>query len=97
MIKRVLPERQIDLFESPVLYISQGEAANYLGVTVRMIQYWEVQGLLHPECPQSGRQRRYTKNDLVELTFIKSMLVDHGYSVPSLKEKLQQLQALICL
>lgn len=93
MIKRVLPESQTDLFDKPVLYLSQADVADFLGVTVRMIQYWEMQGLLHPEQPQNGRQRRYTKNDLVELSFIKSMLVEHGYTVPSLKEKLAFLQA----
>ena len=92
MIKRVLPEQQIDLFDKPVLYLSQADVADYLGVTVRMIQYWESNGLLHPERPQSGRQRRYTKNDVVEMQFIKAMIVDQGYTIPALKEKLTSLQ-----
>ena len=92
MIKRVLPEQQIDLFQKPVLYLSQADVAEYLGVTVRMIQYWEANDLLHPERPQSGRQRRYTKNDLVEMLFIKAMIVDQGYTIPALKEKLTALQ-----
>lgn len=57
-----------------------------------MIQYWESQGLLHPELPAEGRHRRYTKRDLVEMRFIKALLVDQGYTVPALKEKLGSLQ-----
>ena len=93
MVKRVLSEQQIDLFEKPVLYLSQADVAEYLGVTVRMVQYWESNDLLHPERPQTGRQRRYTQNDLVEMRFIKAMIVDQGYTVPALKEKLASLQA----
>ena len=92
MIKRILPEHQIDLFELPVMYLSQADVADYFGLTVRQIQYWEEQGLMHPERPQSGRQRRYTRNDLIEIQFIKVMLTQHGYTVPSLKEKLASLQ-----
>ncbi|MDO5295971.1 MAG: MerR family transcriptional regulator [bacterium] len=92
MIKRALPEQQIDLFDKPVLYLSQADVAEYLGVTVRMIQYWESNDLLHPERPQVGRQRRYTKNDLVEMQFIKAMIVDQGYTIPALKDKLALLQ-----
>lgn len=58
-----------------------------------MIQYWETQGLLNPELPVEGRSRKYTNFDLVEMRFIKTLVVDQGYSVPSLKEKLETLQA----
>jgi DNA-binding transcriptional MerR regulator len=74
-------------------YISQSDAAQTLGVTTRMIQYWETQDLLHPELAVTGRNRRYTKRDLVEMRFIKALLVDQGYTVPALKEKLFSLQA----
>ncbi len=92
VVKRILPEHQIELFELPAMYLSQADVADYFGLTVRQIQYWEDQGLLHPERPQSGRQRRYTRNDLVEIQFIKVMLTQHGYTVPALKEKLASLQ-----
>lgn len=58
-----------------------------------MIQYWETQGLLNPELPIEGRSRKYTNFDLVEMKFIKTLVVDQGYTVPALKEKLEALQA----
>lgn len=83
-----------------MLYVSQGDAARALGrdeagkdITPRIIQYWESQGLLHPELPVEGRSRRYTQQDLVELKFIKTLVVDQGYTVPSLKAKLANLEA----
>ena len=91
--RRVRQETQLELFEKALWYISQGDAAQALGVTTRMIQYWESQGLLHPELATQGRNRRYTKRDLVEMRFIKALLVDQGYTVPALQEKLAFLQA----
>ncbi|MCA9790448.1 MAG: MerR family transcriptional regulator [Candidatus Eremiobacteraeota bacterium] len=92
MLRRMPQDRQLDLFEGALLYLSQSDAARALGITTRMIQYWESQGLLNPELPMEGRSRRYTTYDLVELRFIKGMVVDQGFTVPSLKEKLGQLQ-----
>lgn len=93
MIRRIPQERQLDLFEGAVLYVSQSDAARLFKITTRMIQYWETQGLLNPELPVEGRSRKYTNFDLVEMKFIKTLVVDQGYSVPSLKEKLESLQA----
>lgn len=91
--RRIPQVTQLDIFQRTALYLSQGDAARALGVTVRMIQYWETQGLIHPELPAEGRNRRYTPRDLVELNFIKSLVVDQGYSVPSLLQKLPLLEA----
>jgi DNA-binding transcriptional MerR regulator len=93
VIPRVRPDAQLELFEGMVLYLSQADAAKVLEVSTRMIQYWESQGLLHPEYPQEGRSRRYTRLDLVEMAFIKAMVEDQGFSVPSLREKLRNLPA----
>lgn len=93
MLRRIPQKKQLDLFEGAVLYVSQADAARVFGVTTRMIQYWEAQGLLNPELPAEGRSRKYTNFDLVELRFIKTLLVDQGYTVPALKEKLATLQA----
>ncbi|MBI3929568.1 MAG: MerR family transcriptional regulator [Armatimonadetes bacterium] len=93
MLKRQPQEQQLELFPQVVLYLSQSDAAGMFSISTRMIQYWESQGLLHPELAPEGRSRKYTRHDLVELQFIKTLVVDHGYSVPALKEKLQQLQA----
>lgn len=93
MLRRIPQKKQLDLFEGAVLYVTQADAARVFGVTTRMIQYWESQGLLNPELPLEGRNRKYTNFDLVELRFIKTLVVDQGYSVPALKEKLAALQA----
>lgn len=93
VIPRILPDTQLELFPGAILYVSQADAAQALGISTRMIQYWETQGLLHPEQPQEGRSRRYTSRDLVEMAFIKAMVVDQGYTVPALKEKLEGLPA----
>jgi DNA-binding transcriptional MerR regulator len=93
-IRRVNQGTQLDLFDGATMYVSQADAASALGLSsARIIQYWESQGLLHPELPAEGRNRRYTKRDLVELRFIKSLVVDQGYTLPALKEKLKQLKA----
>jgi len=93
VIPRVRPDAQLELFEGMVLYLSQADAAKVLEVSTRMIQYWESQGLLHPEYPQEGRSRRYTRLDLVEMAFVKAMVEEQGFSVPSLRDKLTNLPA----
>ncbi len=93
MLRRIPQKRQLDLFEGAVLYLSQADAARLFGVTTRMIQYWESQGLLNPELPVEGRSRKYTNFDLVELRFIKTLVVDQGFTIPSLKDKLESLHA----
>jgi DNA-binding transcriptional MerR regulator len=92
VLRRLPQKRQLDLFEGAVLYVTQSDAARLFGITTRMIQYWEQQGLLNPELPVEGRSRKYTNFDLVEMRFIKTLVVDQGYTVPSLKEKLATLQ-----
>ena len=93
VLRRLPQKRQLDLFEGAVLYVTQSDAARLFGITTRMIQYWEQQGLLNPELPVEGRSRKYTNFDLVEMRFIKTLVVDQGYTVPALKEKLATLQA----
>ena len=83
----------MEFFQKTLLYLSQSDAARALGVSVRMIQYWESQGLIHPELPLEGRSRRYTPRDLVELHFIRSLVVDQGFQVPALAKKLRGLEA----
>ena len=86
--------RQLPLFQEDIFYISLGDAAKHLGVTTRMINYWEKMGLLHPEISQSGgKARKCTPQDILEMTFIKKMVVDNGYNIPDLKEKLEKLTA----
>lgn len=86
--------RQLPLFQEDIFYISLCDAAKHLGITTRMINYWEKMGLLHPEIPKSGsKARKCTPKDMLEMTFIKKMVVDNGYNIPSLKEKLEKLSA----
>lgn len=91
--RRIRLDTQLEFFQKSLLYMSQSDAASALGVTARMIQYWESQELIHPELPLEGRHRRYTPRDLVELRFVKSLVVDQGFAVPSLREKLASLEA----
>lgn len=93
MLRRIPQDIQLEFFQNTPLYLSQSDAAALLGVTKRMVQYWESQGLIHPELPLEGRSRRYTPRDLVELRFIKSLVVDQGFQVPQLQEKLKSLDA----
>lgn len=93
MPRRIRLDTQLEFFQKALLYLSQSDAAKALGVTKRMIQYWESQELIHPELPLEGRNRRYTPRDLVELRFIKSLVVDQGFHVPVLREKLRKLEA----
>lgn len=93
VIPRALPDEQMELFSGTPLYMTQSDVATFLNISVRVIQYWENQELLHPELNHKGRIRRYTKRDLAEIIFIKTMVEDHGYSVPWLKEKLAKLKA----
>lgn len=91
--RRIPQDTQLEFFQKTLLYLSQNDAAKALGVTVRVIQYWESQGLIHPELPLEGRNRRYTPRDLVELRFIRSLVVDQGFQVLALAEKLKALEA----
>ena len=81
MLRRIPQKKQLDLFEGAVLYVSQADAARVFGVTTRMIQYWEAQGLLNPELPAEGRSRRYTNFDLVELDLSHPPVADYVVEV----------------
>ena len=45
-------------------YIPIGEAAKYLGVTVKTLQRWDREGVLKPEARTSTNRRVYTKGQL---------------------------------
>lgn len=93
VLRRIPQDTQLEFFQKTLLYLSQNDAARALGVSVRVIQYWESQGLIHPELPAEGRNRRYTPRDLVELRFIHSLVVEQGFQVPALAAKLRHLEA----
>ncbi|RZM85428.1 MerR family transcriptional regulator [Pseudoalteromonas rubra] len=47
-----------------------GELSKQTGISIRMLRYYEEQGLLHPMRTQSG-YRNYTPNDVQTLTRIQ--------------------------
>ena len=80
------------LSKAPI-YLSQGEAAEFMHVSVRNLQYWESVGLLHREGRNNGRGARYTRWDLIEINFIRSLICECGFTVNSLKDKLALLES----
>ena len=49
-------------------YLTIGELARRVGVTVRTIQYYDQQGLLSPSAKGPQNQRLYTKLDIHHAT-----------------------------
>ena len=85
--------KQMEFLSRAPIYLSQGEAADFMQVSVRNLQYWESSGLLHREGRQNGRTSRYTRWDLVEINFIRCLICEHGFTVNSLKDKLTLLES----
>ena len=48
-------------------YLTVGQAAKKMGVTVRTLQYYDKAGLLPPSAVSEGGRRLYTHKDLVQL------------------------------
>lgn len=93
MTKRISDVKQMEFLLKAPIYLSQGEAAEFMQVSVRNLQYWESAGLLHRESRQSGRGARYTRWDLIEINFIRSLICECGFTVNSLKAKLALLES----
>ena len=62
-----------------------GELAEYAGVTIRTIRYYEELGLLKSKARKESEHRRYTRRDLVALKRIKE-LKDYGLSLNEIIE-----------
>lgn len=75
-------------------YFSQQDVARIFNTSPRMLLYWENQGLIHPtmEKHARGKERKYKKEDLEEIRFIKA-LIDDGYTTQALKKKLATLSS----
>jgi len=56
------------------------EAGQEVGVSARMLRYWEQQGLLTPS-RGPGRHRRYNRHDLLVMKLVKRLMDEHGYTV----------------
>lgn len=74
----------------PEGYMTVGEAARKMGVTVRTMQYYDKEGLLPPSSESEGGRRLYTEEDLIKLHQILSM--KHlGFSLDDIKNRLKTM------
>ena len=76
----------------PQGYMTVGQAANKMGVTVRTLQYYDKKGLLSPSSESEGGRRLYTDKDLVKLHQILS-LKSLGFSLGDIKNRLVDLDS----
>mgnify|MGYP001185883288 CR=1 FL=1 len=74
----------------PQGYMTVGETAKRMGVTVRTLQYYDKEGLLTPSAESEGGRRLYTDKDCVMLHQIIS-LKSLGFSLADIKERLISL------
>lgn len=74
----------------PQCYMTVGEVAKKIGVTVRTLQYYDKEGLLSPSAESEGGRRLYTDKDLVTLHQIIS-LKSLGFSLEDIKQRLISL------
>ena len=75
----------------PQGFMTVGEVAKKMGVTVRTLQYYDKEGLLSPSAESEGGRRLYTDKDLVALHQILS-LKSLGFSLDDIKQRLISLE-----
>lgn len=75
----------------PLGFMTVGEVAKKMGVTVRTLQYYDKEGLLSPSAESEGGRRLYTDKDLVMLHQIIS-LKSLGFSLDDIKHRLISLE-----
>ncbi|HIS30683.1 MAG TPA: MerR family transcriptional regulator [Candidatus Limivivens intestinipullorum] len=71
----------------PQGYMTVGEAAKRMGITVRTLQYYDREGLLSPSAVSEGGRRLYTDKDILTLHQILS-LKHLGFSLDDIKNRL---------
>lgn len=74
----------------PKGYVTAGEVAKKMGVTVRTLQYYDKEGLLAPSSESEGGRRLYTDKDVIKLYQILSMK-SLGFSLDDIKNRLISL------
>ena len=74
----------------PQGYMTVGEVAKKMGVTVRTLQYYDKKGLLSPSAESEGGRRLYTNKELIILNQIIS-LKSLGFTLGDIKERLISL------
>lgn len=72
-------------------YMTVGEAAKKMGLTVRTLQFYDKEGLLSPSAESEGGRRLYTDKDLVMLHQIVS-LKSLGFSLDDIRRCLISLE-----
>lgn len=72
-------------------YMTVGEVARKMGITVRTLQYYDKEGLLSPSAESEGGRRLYADKDLVKLHQILS-LKSLGFSLEDIKLHLVSLE-----
>ncbi len=76
----------------PAGFMTIGEVAKKMGVTVRTLQYYDKEKLLSPSAESEGGRRLYTDKDLIILHQIMS-LKSLGFSLDDIKQRLTFLEA----
>lgn len=71
----------------PQGYMTAGEAARKMDVTVRTLQHYDQEGLLPPSAFSEGGRRLYTDKDIIKLHQILS-LKHLGFSLADIKNRL---------
>ena len=74
----------------PQGYMTVGEIAKIMGVTVRTLQYYDKEGVLSPLAKSEGGRRLYTNKDIVKLHQIQSMKY-LGFSLEDIKTRLPSI------
>ncbi|QHQ62969.1 MerR family transcriptional regulator [Anaerocolumna sedimenticola] len=75
---------------TPEGYMTVGEVAKKMGVTVRTLQYYDEESLLSPSLESEGGRRLYTDKDVIKLHQILS-LKHLGFSLDDIKNRLSSL------
>ena len=75
----------------PEGFMTVGEVAKKMGVTVRTLQYYDKEELLSPSAESEGGRRLYTDKDIVLLHQILS-LKSLGFSLKDIKSRLISLK-----
>ena len=72
---------------TPKGYMTVGEVAKKMDVTVRTLQHYDREGLLFPSAMSEGGRRLYTDKDIVKLHQILS-LKHLGFSLDDIRDRL---------
>lgn len=74
----------------PKGYMTVGELAKKMGVTVRTLQHYDKEGFLTPSAESEGGRRLYTDKDVIKLYQILS-LKHLGFSLEDIKNRIMPL------